>query len=63
MTTTSVEHPESRAEFNHSSTERNGIRVNHWTSVTTAGPEYGDLPVDVYLSALYTTARFWLVAD
>ena len=63
MTTTSVEHPESHATFNHSSTERNGIRVNQWRSVETTGPEYGDLPVEVYLDALYTTARFWLVAD
>ncbi len=63
MTTTSVAHPESRATFNHSSNEKNGIRVNRWGRVETAGPEYGDLPVKVYLDALYTTAPFWLVAD
>lgn len=63
MTTASVAHPESRATFNHSSTEKNGIRVNNWKSVKTSGPEYGDLPVRVYLNALYTTARFWLVTD
>lgn len=63
MTTASVAHPESRATFNHSSTEKNGMRVNHWIFVKTNGPEYGDLPAKVYLRALYTTARFWLVAD